>query len=63
MPDITCEFGHVAEVVALARRPSFCRLGEGKGERLVVHVEGELPPLQHEAEVAARAGHIAISNR
>jgi len=49
--DITCEFGHVTEVATLAGLPRLCRLGEGEGERLVVCVEDETSPLQHEAEV------------
>ena len=52
VPDVTCEFGHLAEVAALARRPRLRHLGEGVGEWLVVRVEREPPPFQHEAEVA-----------
>jgi hypothetical protein len=51
MPDVTCKFGQVADVAALVRRPWLRRLGEGEGERLVVRVQGEQPPLRHEAEV------------
>ncbi len=51
VPDVPCEFRHVAEVAALTGGPRLRRLGEGERERLVVRVQREPPPLQHEAEV------------
>jgi len=52
VPEIPCELGHITEVATLECCPRLHRLGEGKGERLVVRVEGETAPLQHETEVA-----------
>ncbi len=49
--DVTGELGHLAEVPALSGGPGLHRLGQDMCEGLVVHVEGEFPPLQHEPEV------------
>ncbi len=49
--DVAGELGQVAEVSALPGRPRLHCLGQGVGQRLVVGVEGEWPPFQHEPEV------------
>ena len=51
MADVPGKLGNIAEVAALGGSLLLCYLGQGKGERLVVYVESELPALQHVPKV------------
>ncbi len=43
---------HLSKLAALPGHPGVGSAVDGGGERLVVHVDGESPALQHEPEVA-----------
>ena len=50
--DFRCELSHVAVVAAMTGCPWIHDHAEGEGEGFVIHVQGDPPALQHEAEMA-----------